>query len=334
MSELRRDIILDRWVIISSRELRKSVIFGKSVINKDSVKECPFCPDREKMTPSEIFAYRPDKTPANSPGWVTRVIPNKFPVLGIEGEINQTGVGMFDKMNGIGAHEIIIETTEHDIDIPDSDLKSIENVIWMYRDRIADLKKDIRFKYITIFRNRGWDAGSYYDHPYSNLIATPVIPMNIESEMSGALRYYKYKERCIFCDIIKQEILSQERLISQNNSFISYTPFASIYPFEICIIPRKHSSNFEEISISEVIDLAKILKDTLKRISIALNKPAYNYIIHTAPSQVHGMEDYHWHIEIIPRVIKTAGFEWGTGFYINPTSPEDAAQYLKKLQIV
>ncbi len=324
-------MILDRWVIIATENSRRPVIFGESIINPVEEKECPFCPGKENLTPPEILAYRPDNSLPNTTGWITRVISNKFHALHVEGVINRTGIGIYDKMSGIGAHEIIIESTNHNIDTYAQELKTIENTIWAYRDRITDLKKDQRLKYVLIFKNRGWAAGATLDHPHSNLIATPIIPIRVTEEITSATRYYKYKERCIFCDIVQQELSSRERLIIEHPSFISFTPFASTSPFESWIIPRKHSSNFEEITAGDVAELAKILKETLRKISIALNKPAYNYILHTAPIQEDHRESYHWHIEIIPTVTKVAGFEWGTGFYINPTSPEDSARYLRSL---
>ncbi|MBI4650879.1 DUF4921 family protein [Candidatus Desantisbacteria bacterium] len=331
MSELRKDIIMDHWVIIDTETSRHSVVFGESIINKNNIIECPLCPGKENLTLSEILAYRPDNSKKNTPGWIKRIIPNSIPSVRIEGEFKKSGIGMYDMMTGIGAHEIIIETPHHDLDIQDQDLKTIENTIWAYRDRIIDLKNDRRLKYILIFKNRGFVAGATMDHPHSQLIATPIIPKRIDEELSNALRYYKYKERCVFCDIIQQELQYKERIIIENPLFISFSPFASISPFESWILPLKHNSNFEDISANEVIELAKILKDTLRRISIALNKPAYNYILHTAPANAHGMEYYHWHIEIIPKMAKLTSFEWDTGLYVNPTSPEDSSRYLRSI---
>jgi UDPglucose--hexose-1-phosphate uridylyltransferase len=251
----------------------------------------------------------------------------------IEGDLNREGRGLFDKMNGIGAHEVIIETPDHNKDLIDLDKKQMEDVIWAYRERTIDLKKDPRFRYILIFKNQGEAAGASLEHSHSQLIATPIVPKRVTEELEGAGKYYEYKERCIFCDIVKQEISENERVILQNDSFISIEPFAPRFPFETWILPKKHSPAFEKIKKEETPALAAILRETLQRLAKALNNPPYNYILHTSPVDSYHDKEYHWHVEIMPKLTRVAGFEWGTGFYINPTAPEDAATYLKEMDV-
>lgn len=332
MPELRKDPVLGRWVIISTERAKRPKDFEAAPeTKKTDPSKCPFCPGNESATPPEIGAIRPGNSAPNTAGWTLRVIPNKFPALRIEGEINRRGEGIYDHMNGIGAHEVIIETAEHNMDLADLDPGRFEDVIHAYQDRVLDLRKDERLRYVMIFKNFGSAAGASLEHTHSQLIATPVIPKRVMEEMDGAKRYFEYRERCIFCDIVVQETKTRKRLIAENNSFILVCPFAPRFPFECWILPRNHRSNFEDATAEELKDLSLILKDCLMRLKKALNSPPYNYIIHSAPITVRGVDFYHFHLEVIPVLTHIAGFEWGTGFYINPTGPEDSAAYLKNI---
>jgi len=330
--ELRKDPIVGRWVIIATERGKKPSDFGKEAAFKKSG-FCPFCYGNEDKTPPEVLSYREAGTYPNSPGWWTRVVPNKFPALQIEGELNKQGEGIYDRMNGIGAHEVVIESPDHNAHLADLDDKHIQEVIWAYRDRYIDLKKDSRFKYIVIFKNHGSAAGASMEHTHSQIIATPIIPKRAIEEMEGSKRYYDYRDRCVFCDIITQERLSKIRLVEENGEFLSFCPFASRFPFETWIMPKRHSSSIENLKKSDVVDFAQILKSTLKRLHTTLEDPPYNYIIHCSPCDTSESPTYHWHMEIMPKLTKVAGFEWGTGFYINPTPPEHAAQCLRDVVI-
>ncbi|MBI5206951.1 MAG: galactose-1-phosphate uridylyltransferase [Candidatus Firestonebacteria bacterium] len=339
MSELRKDPIVGRWIIIAPERLNKIDEIEEKEIEQSQVSFCPFCEGHELNTPKEIFAFRYGGSRPNTPGWHTRVVPNKFPVLKIEGDIGRTGIGMYDMMNGLGAHEVIIETPEHNKKIFDFDIQQIKYILSSYKYRLDDLKKDVRFKYILIFKNDGERTGTVIQHSHSQLIATPIVPIRVKEELEGAKGYYEYKERCIYCDIIKEELNCYQRIIIENTHFVSFAPFASRFPFETWIIPKRHNAYFNYIEDNEITSLAEILKETLKRINIALHNPAYNYILHIAPVNIYMKkgptleEDFHWHIEIMPRIKRVAGFEWGSGFYINSTSPEDAASILKAVEI-
>ncbi|MCK5533745.1 galactose-1-phosphate uridylyltransferase [bacterium] len=331
MPELRKDPIIGRWVIISTERGKRPSDFSIEP-EVSNVGFCPFCAGQEDKTPPEIIAYREETSEKDSPGWWVRVVPNKFPILQIEGHLNRAGEGMYDRMNGVGAHEIIIETPDHHKEIFELENKNIEDIIWVYRNRIIDLKKDVRFQYILIFKNRGTGAGALLSHPHSQLIATPIVPKRVKEELRGAKSYYEYKERCVFCDIVRQEINTRERLIIENEDFVVVEPFAPRFPFETWILPKVHACRFEDIQKREVISLARVLKEILERINKVLDNPPFNYIIHSAPLNNAGLPYYHWHIEIIPKLTKVAGFEWGTGFYVNPTSPEEAAKFLREVE--
>ncbi len=332
MPELRKDPVIGRWVIISTERGKRPSDFA-DVEEKKMGGFCPFCYENEDKTPPEIYAIRPDNSLRDKPGWTLRIVPNKYPALGIEGQLNRQGDGIYDSMNGVGAHEVIIETPEHFNDLADLEPNRIKDVYWVFRERMNDLKKDSRLKYTMIFKNHGMNAGASLEHTHSQLIATPIIPKRVIEEMEGAKVYYSYKERCIFCDIIRQEIKENVRVMFNEEYFIALEPYAARFPFETWIIPKEHESHFENISDEMLNHLALTMKEVLTRINIALNSPPYNFIIHTSPMQDGPVESYHWHIEFMPKLTKVAGFEWGTGFYINPTSPEEAAKYLKEINL-
>jgi UDPglucose--hexose-1-phosphate uridylyltransferase len=334
MPELRKDPVVGRWVIIAGERSRRPNDFnGSRPELQNGGKPCPFCVGNEDKTPPEVLAYRPPGSPPNSTGWLIRVVPNKFPALQIEGGLERRGEGLYDRMNGIGAHEVIIETPDHTKEISELPAEQIENVLWAFRDRVVDLKNDSRFRYILIFKNHGEAAGASLEHGHTQLIATPIIPKVVTEELDGSLQHYRMKERCVFCDMIDQELRDGRRLVMENERFVTFEPFAPRFPFETWLLPKNHVSAFEDSQRSEFAALARALKDTLQRINRALNRPHYNFLIHSAPCRDSRLDYYHWHIEIMPKLTKVAGFEWGTGFYINPTAPEEAAQYLREIEL-
>jgi len=265
---------------------------------------CSFCEGNEKETPPEILAFREEGIP-NGPGWKVRVVPNKSPILQIYGELDGRAVGIYDKLRGVGAHEIVIETPTHNRTLATMEVKEVENVLWAYRQRIVDLKKDTRFRYILVYKNYGPLVGASIKHSHSHIIATPVTPRRIKEELEGSHIYYKRKERCIFCDIIKEEIKSGERIILEDDHFLCFAPFASIHPFQAWIIPKAHEVFFEMNGRYDL--LASILRETLSKISSGLRDPDYIFVIHTGPNleAKRGrqywqtlQDDFHWHIEI------------------------------------
>ena len=342
MPELRHDPIQKRWIIIASERGRRPDDFP---VKNDNPPDgfCPFCEGNESKTPPEITAVREKGTGSNQPGWQLRVVPNKFPALRIEGNLDRKGLGVHDRMNGVGAHEVIIESPRHDLNLADAPLDLIERVVRMYRERLVDLLRDQRFKYILIFRNYGAAAGASLSHPHTQIIATPVTPLTLAEELTSAKEHYQQKERCLFCDVIQQELESGERIVSATSHFVALTPFASRFPFEILIAPRYHHHSFAEISDEMIYHLAVTLKDVLLRTKKCLSDPPYNFLIHTIPNIKAKPRrrdywdtievDFHWHIELMPRLTRIAGFEWGTGFYINPTAPEEAAKYLREVEL-
>jgi UDPglucose--hexose-1-phosphate uridylyltransferase len=329
LPELRKDPITGRWVIIATDRAKRPTDFIRQPVPPARPGICPFDYGNEHKTPPEILAYR-NSGSRDEPGWRVRVVPNKFPVLGIEGDLNRQGEGMYDKMNGIGAHEVIIETPQHAMTLGDMPEHQIEEVLWAFKDRVNDLKKDSRFRYIILFKNHGEAAGASLEHPHSQLIALPVIPKRVRELMDGAKLFYEMKERCIFCDIIRQEGTAGIRLVTETERFTALEPYAPRFPFETWILPKRHASHYEDSDAPTLKDLAWVLRSTMRKIEKVLEQPAYNFIIHSAPVQEVSLPHYHWHLEIIPKLTKVAGFEWGTGFYINPTPPEESARFLRE----
>jgi len=334
MGDIRLDPMTARWVIISTEK-----DFGPEGYDIESpVLEggtCPFCPGSEKLTPPEVDADRPSNTAADTPGWETRTVPNKYPALKNEPELKRTGMGVYDMMNGVGEHEVIVEGIEHDKQLADLDVEQVRKVINVYKRRSLELGRDERFKYVLIFKNYGLAAGASLEHSHTQLISLPIVPRRVTEELECAHRYFDYKERCVFCDIVKQENEYRHREVSENEHFVAFCPFASRSPFEISIVPRVHKAHFTDITEEEIDSFAHILKEVLMRMKVALKDPPYNFIIHTTPLNGNGDESecYHWHVEGMPKLNKIAGFEWGSGFYINPTSPETASKYLREAKI-
>lgn len=340
MPELRKDPIIGRWVIIATERAKRPDQFGAQPTGPQE-RPCPFCEGQESHTPEEIYAIRPKLSPANGPGWNLRVVPSIAPFLRIEGNLDRRAKGLYDLMNGIGAHEVIIETNQHTENMADLSEEQISDVINAYITRIVDLEKDPRFKYVLVFKNHGWAAGGgRVRHSRSQLIATPVNPKRVKEELTGSRHYYEHHQRCIFCDLIKQELEEEERIILDVDGFIAMAPFASRFPFEAWILPKRHSCDFTKLNAQDQQDLAKIIKTLLTKLKVGLHDPPYNYILHTAPFKRPKAGywksidyDYHWHIEIMPRLTRVAGFEWGTGFYICSLPPEEAAKFLRGAEV-
>lgn len=333
MPELRKDPIIGRWVIIATERGKRPSDF---IIDHNKVRGgfCPLCPGNENTTPSEVLAYSDDpQRLKDQPGWSLRVVPNKYPALVIEGEINKQGEGLYDRMNGIGAHEVIIETPDHAESFTYLPMERMTQVFWAYRDRLVDLGKDERFRYVMIFKNFGAAAGASLEHSHSQLVALPILPRMIASELEGSKSYYNYKERCVFCDIIHQELEQDIRVVTSNEKFVAMVPFAPRSPFEMVILPRKHSSSYCNTDSDGFRALAEIFSECLRRLDKCLPDVPYNFVLHAAPLRSSALEHYHWHFEITPKLTMIAGFEWGSGFYINPVPPEDAAKYLREAEI-
>jgi UDPglucose--hexose-1-phosphate uridylyltransferase len=327
MTELRKDPIVGRWVIIATeRGKRPSDFVGETKQPRGVF--CSLCPGNEAKTPPEVYALRPQGSLPNTPGWRLRVVKNKFPALIADEKLEQARAGIFEWMSGVGDHEVIIETPHHNTKLSDLTVEEVADVIRAYRERMLALMQDARFRFVLVFKNHGVAAGASLEHSHSQLVALPIVPIQVSEEMESARRYHRNHHRCIFCDLVKQELAAEARIIEARDGIVAVAPFASRFPFETWIIPQDHTPSFEEMEGYD--GLARVLLGALRRMDRVLDDPPYNLIVHTSPFGESKNEYYHWHMEIMPRVTKVAGFEWGTGFYINPTPPEEAARYLRE----
>jgi UDPglucose--hexose-1-phosphate uridylyltransferase len=329
LPEFRKDPVTGQWVIVSTERAKRPSDFARAPVATKKLGICPFCPGNENLTMNEVLAFRSSGAP-NHPGWTTRVVPNRFPVLRTEGDFGRQSEGLYDRMNGIGAHEVIIDCPEHVTSLAETSETNVANVFRAFRERVADLKKDPRLEYTLLFKNHGQAAGASLEHSHSQLISMPVIPARVKEELEGAQRYFDSHGRCVFCDIICQESREEIRVVIENESLIVIAPYASRSPFEMWILPRKHETHFEHAALEIVQALARTLRVLLTKIDCALENPPYNFLLHNGGMKDKEMPHYHWHLEIIPRLVRLAGFEWGTNVCINPTTPEEAAKALRE----
>ena len=330
MPEYRKNPVTGRWVIISTeraqrprqRALRDSSAHGAS---------CPFCAGNEALTPPEVWAQRSDRNQADSPGWTVRVVPNKYPALLADQTWNPTNDGLYESINGLGVHEVIIESPQHIVEMGTLSEAQFANILGVYRARILQLRGDSRWRYILIYKNQGMLAGATLEHVHSQLIALPTVPREAFAEVSGAKQYYESMGHCIYCTMIERETRERKRIIADDEQIVVFCPFAPRFAYETWILPKDHRASFEHSSDREITALAHSLRETLIRISRALDNPAFNYVVHSNPLDDIDSRHYHWHIEILPQVNQAAGFEWGSGCFINPVAPEDAAGLLRQV---
>lgn len=333
---MRRDPLTKRWILCGSEYgIRQvtSFYYNEKIDNHGSdqkEKLCPLCEGNEYMTPPEIYAIRDEKGK-----WKVRVVPHRFPILRIEGSLNLEGLDLYDKMNPIGAHEVVVESPSHTDLISDDQLSLVLQAI---RTRATDLMRDKRFKYIMVYKNKGKISGSILSHPHSQIIALPIIPNEITNKLHTAFEYYNLKDRCIYCDMIKFEQRAEERVVYMNQHFMAITPYASRYPFEVMILPLKHNCCYAKTTDEEIKSLAEIKNKIKEKLRNALSTTNYRYVIYNSPIPFAKKgywttleSDYHWHMVMLPVITKEIGFEWASDFYVNPTMPEEAAKYLREI---
>ncbi len=333
MPQLRQDPATKEWVIIAAERSKRPDDFKKikSIPEKPPYKEdCPFCPGNEHLTPPETLAYRMGG-PSNSTGWWVRVVPNKFPALSPEGSLERKEEkGFFRMMDGVGIHEVVIGSPIHNQSFPLMEDTQTEEVLLAYRERYLALRQDPRIKLIIIFKNHGEAAGTSLEHTHSQITGTAVVPSNIRKKLEEAARYYDDHGRSVYCDLIQEELRFGDRIVMDTERFVVLHPFASRFPFETWIVPKEHQASFGLISMDDSKRFAKVLKTTLLKLYTKLNDPNYNYVIHTAPVKDEQEDYYHWHLQVIPRLTTPAGFEMGSGIFINVSFPEETAQFLRE----
>jgi UDPglucose--hexose-1-phosphate uridylyltransferase len=286
------------------------------------------------MTPPEVMAYRAPGTEPNTPGWEIRVVPNLYPAFGpATGEATIGHAGPYETMNGVGVHEVLVSSPDHYADIAELPPEQAALVVRSYVDRYNANKSNPAVQYLLIINNHGKEAGASLEHPHSQLFGIPLVPNAVQEELDGVKRYRAEHGSCPYCDVVAFERRAGERVVSENDDFLVFAPFASRTPFELSILPKRHNARFEEMSAAERRAFAEALQQATGRVSKGLNNPPYNYYVHTAPTHAPADVDYHWHLELLPKLAIAAGFELGTGVMINVATPESAAEFLRNVDL-
>jgi UDPglucose--hexose-1-phosphate uridylyltransferase len=329
MQQFRKDPVSGRWVIISAERAQRP---QHHAVRESSANTgpCPFCAGNEAMTPPPVLVYQDEEAPAGKSLWKVRVVPNKYPALASDDRDFVDDDALYKPTNGLGVHEVIIESPDHIENIATLTEKQVGEILFAYRDRIMSLRTDPRWRYILIYKNQGLEAGATLPHVHSQLVALPMVPQAVAEEMSGAKRYYHATGECIYCKMINKESAGGQRLVAEYGRFAVLCPYAPRFPFEAWILPRQHASCFEMGSKEDYVQLSHALRETLIRLDRQLDHPPFNYIIHSNPLAEADGRFYHWHMEILPKLTQVAGFEWGSGCYINPVAPEEAARRLRE----
>jgi len=330
MPELRQNLITRDWVIIASERANRPNEFKRTterVSLPQYQPDCPFCPGNEHLTGKELGRI------GSSERWTVRAMPNKFPALSSEGERVRKARGIFRSMSGVGIHEVIVEHPRHDLTIALLSDAEVTNILQMYCMRYREIRHDQRVEAIVIFKNHGASAGTSLYHPHSQIAATPVVPSQIRTRIDEAIRYFDDHGECLFCCTLREELASGDRIIEEGDHFVAFQPYAALSPFHTWIFPRRHMSSFDDISDDETPDLARILRRMLARFYYGLNDPDYNYIIRSVPTDSKRTDYFHWYLTIVPRVTRTAGFELGSGMFINTALPEESAKFLRGIKI-
>ncbi len=332
MSQLRKNPLTDRWTVISPERARRKDAF---LIDNKKDHKCPFCIENSGLY--EIFKIDTQE------GRQLTVVPNRYPILGIEGSLDRSCYGLYDNLSGIGANEIIIDSKRHGLKAADYTEEELFNLYKAFKIRMDDLSKDIRFKYLSAVKNIGKNAGEIISHPHAQLVALPVIPPNIEKEVENSRKYFIEKERCLTCDILDTELHSRQRIVYENYDYVAFCQYASMYPFSVSIYPKKHTYSFAHTNNTSLKQLSDITKEIFTRLSYLLGDVSLMMTINTSPlkdnrQDVKGClnfieQTFHWHIEIRPVITAISSIEWATGMTVNPVTPEDAALYLREVTV-
>lgn len=329
MPQFRKDPFVNRWVIIATERAQRPQQ-NTGLAKPDLAASCPFCSGNEAMTPPEILAYRDSKSQPNQPGWTVRVVPNMYPALTPDGDQNLRMHGIYESMNARGVHEVVIEFQEHATHVAELSEKQFKDLVRAYQERMIALSGDKRWRHVLIYKNEGAHAGATFEHLHSQLVALPMVPQQVHEELEVAKDFYERKRQCLYCTVIDGDILDGGRIVIVNELFVVLCPYAPRFPFETWILPRDHDARFERASELQRDEFALILRETLMRLDRCLTQPPFNYVLHSSPFDAAEEHHYHWHLEIMPRLTGVAGFEWGSGFFINTADPENAAQALRE----
>lgn len=330
MPELRQNFMTKEWVVIATERAKRpdQMTVHRAAKPLPSFSEnCPFCPGHENQTPPEILRL-PDGN-----GWKARIVPNKFAALSPESKPERTIHRSMRAMGGFGFHDVIVETTDHSLAMAMMTDPQVTDILRIYKTRYTQLSLDPRVAHITIFKNHGADAGTSLEHPHSQMIATPVISYQVRRRFQEAMQHYDDFGECIFCQYIDEELEDGRRVVVESEHFAAVELFASPSPFCTHIYPKRHMASFGDISAVEIADLGRVLRALLAKLYHGLENPDFNFTIRTAPAEWVGVRYFHWYLSVIPRLTRTAGFELGSGMFINPVIPEQAAEFLRNVKL-
>ncbi|MGF1494883.1 MAG: galactose-1-phosphate uridylyltransferase [Microcoleaceae cyanobacterium] len=334
MTELRQNLITRDWVIIATERAKRPDQFSQIESEKPQPPtyqpHCPFCPGNEHLTGTEetLRLQKDDRS-----GWKVRVVGNKFPALSSVGERTRSMQGIFRSLAGVGFHEVVVEHPHHDLTTALMATDDVANILRVYRKRYLQLRKDPRIETIIVFKNHGRGAGTSLEHPHSQIAALPIVPYQWRDRAQEAIRHYDDTGECIFCRTLAEEVEQAERIVYATEHFVAFIPYAALSPFHIWIFPRRHASSFDEITEEEITDLADNLKTVLAKLYFGLHNPDFNYTIRSIPTSEQRTDYFHWYIAVIPRVSLAAGFELGSGMYINTALPEESAAFLRSVKL-
>lgn len=333
MSELRLNLVTREWVVISEERARRPTDFLPEEAVPEPpphLKTCPFCPGNEDKTPDERF--RLDLGPG-SEGWLMRVVENKYPALSPEAKLEREIGGTKRSVAGVGNHEVIIESPAHNATLALFETHHIEDLVRVYKNRFIESHRDPRVEHVIIFKNHGERAGTSIRHPHSQLIATPVVPLQFRDRVQAAMHYFDDTGECLMCSIVKRELEEGARVVLDTEAFLTFIPYAALSPFHTWIFPKRHSAAFSDINEDEVAELAVHVRQILKRFYVGLENPDYNLVIRSSRPQDAANEYCHWYVSIVPRITRAAGFELGSGMFINTSFPETSAEFLRSVSI-
>jgi UDPglucose--hexose-1-phosphate uridylyltransferase len=332
MSIIRQDPTTKEWVIIATERAKRPHEFKKKAVPRSlnaREESCPFCTGNEGLTPTEVLRL----DGSLSAGWVVRVVPNRFSALKMDGEPLRREIGpLFREMEGVGYHEVIVEGPVHNRLIPIMTDGEVSRIFEAYQKRYLALRDDPRIRYIIIFKNHGTGAGTSLEHPHSQLVATPVAPMQIRQKYEVAIAHYDDTGRCLYCDLVEEEQRAKIRMVTETERFVVFHPYASRLPFETWIAPKLHQPSFGQLTQDGLQELARVVRHCLGALYTVLGDPDFNYIIHTAPVEGETHPYYLWHIQILPRLAMIAGFELGSGIAINTILPEESAAFMRDFE--
>jgi len=330
MSELRQNFLTKEWVIIATERAKRpeELATHRAIQMPPSyVESCVFCPGNESKTPNEVIRLPAE---ADQP-WAVRVVPNKFGALSSDAQPSRSLSHLRRRIEGFGFHEVIVDTPDHSRTMALLTDADVTNILRVYKQRYNTLSLDQRIAHVTIFKNHGADAGASLQHPHSQLIATPVIPSQVRHRMHEALRHYDDVGECMFCHLIEREIEDQTRVVIKSEHFVAMEVFASATPFATHVFPLRHMASFGDVSAAELADLGRVLRTVLAKLYVGLENPDYNFTVRSGPAEYVGARHFHWYVSVIPRLIRVAGFELGSGMFINTVLPEAAAEFLRNV---